>query len=157
MKNILLSLLVWCVAIFVYAQESQDIAFNYSKNLDKQYASVSLHIVKSNDKYEVKYVNWSVVKTRVQIDRAKSGWKQNDFVCFVLDENDQVIDTIIIQHPLQPQDDMNTSKAQAKEILENTVSIYFKYSDNMKFLSIYKVEEDNNLIMINTLIIPQGK
>ena len=92
------------------------------------------------------------------VSNSKSGkWNENDFVCFILDENKNILDTLIIVQPLHqryeyPNDD-GTIGSSIIELEQNEVMLRFSYTTKMKYLLIKKAKKNGKFKTLNTLSI----
>ena len=104
-------------------------------------------------------VNSKIVETAKKNDDNESVTvHENDFVCFILDKHKNIIDTLLILQPLHPRfeypEDNNTIGSRVIEHKTGDVLLKFSYSSAMKYLRIEKVEENNNLKLLDILEIP---
>lgn len=157
------SFILFCFTDSSDAQEIQSISVR-NKNSDVEFqqsrlAVISLKITKIKDQYSVSFTNAGLFNTSKNIPELKKTWTENDFVCFIIDEQKQILDTLVIQQPMKiryefPQED-ETIGTKIIDLPENEVLLRFPYTTEMKRLSITKCSEDGNLILIDTLDLPE--
>lgn len=119
-------------------------------------ALVSLNITKTDNGYLVSLPNSRIVNASIKSeDLRPDKWNDNDFICFVLDKDKSILDTLIIVQPLHPRyeypNDDGTIGSKVIELNQNEVLLRFSYNVKMKFLRIVKVEKNNKLIILNTI------
>ncbi len=122
-------------------------------------ALVLLNISNADGHYSISIVNSKIVETAKKNDDNESVTvHENDFVCFILDKHKNIIDTLLILQPLHPRfeypEDNNTIGSRVIEHKTGDVLLKFSYSSAMKYLRIEKVEENNNLKLLDILEIP---
>lgn len=157
------SFILLCLTNSADAQEIQSISVR-NKNSDvefqqSQLAVISLKITKTKDRYSVSLTNAGLFNTSKNIPELKKTWTENDFVCFIIDEQKQILDTLVIQQPMKiryefPQED-ETIGTKIIDLPENEVLLRFPYTTEMKRLNITKCSEGGNLILIDTLELPK--
>lgn len=165
MKNVFFIILFSSSLITAGAQETQSIlAKNKIADVESEQpkiAVISLKITKSENQYSVALTNATILNTTKKFSESSKKWDENDFVCFILDEQKQILDTLVIQQPLKvryefPKDD-ETIGTTTVDLLENEVLLRFAYSIKMKYLSIAKVGENRKLEKPDTLELLQVK
>jgi hypothetical protein len=122
----------------------------------KRLAMVLLNISNDDGHYSISIVNSKIIETTKKIDDNKYDiWHENDFVCFILDKQKKIIDTLLISQPLHPRfeypEDDNTIGSKVIEHKNNDVLLKFSYLSTMKYLRIEKVEENNHLRLLDVL------
>lgn len=126
----------------------------------KKVAMVLLNISNADGNYTTSIINSKIIETsKEKIEDNKLGiWRENDFLCFILDKNKNIVDTLLIVQPLHPRfeypEEDNTIGSKVIEQKSNDVLLKFTYLSTMKYLRIEKVEENNNLKLIDVLEIP---
>lgn len=123
---------------------------------------ISLQITNYKNEISAKITESKIVTTPKKVEQKKSNnWKENDFVCFVMDDNKNINDTILIVQPLNPRyetpNDDGTINSSIIEIKNNDVMLRFPYTHKTKYLRIDKVEKDKKLKTINTITIPTNQ
>lgn len=123
---------------------------------------ISLQITNYKNEISAKITESKIVTTPKKVEPKKSNnWKENDFVCFVMDHNKNINDTILIVQPLNPRyetpNDDGTINSSTIEIKNNDVMLRFQYTHKTKFLRIDKVENNNKLKNINIIAIPTNQ
>ena len=114
-------------------------------------ALVSMNISKKKfNRYDISISNATIVNTSKKArNPSPVSWNADDFICFILDENEHILDTLLIFQPLNqryeyPQDDGSIGS----EIIEETqrdVLISFNYDPEMKYLQVDRVKKNNKL------------
>lgn len=123
---------------------------------------ISLQINNYKNEISAKITESKIVTTPKKVEPKKSSnWKENDFVCFILDEKKKINDTILIDQPLNPRyetpNDDGTINSSTIEIKNNDIMLRFPYTNKTKYLRIDKVEKDKKLKTINTITIPTNQ
>ena len=122
-------------------------------------AVISLNIAKTDSDYLISISNSRLVNGSEKSTYPESEkWTENDFICFILDRNTEIIDTLIIVQPLHPRYEYPGENgiigSKVVELEMNEVLLRFPYSSVMRYLQFEKVEKNNKLKGISTLEIP---
>lgn len=125
----------------------------------KRIAMILLNISNSDGDYSTSIVSSRIIETAKEFkNNKKNVWHENDFVCFILDKHKNIIDTLLIFQPLHPRfeypEDDGIIGSVVIEQKNNNVLLRFNYLSTMKYLRIEKVEENDNLKLIDVLEIP---
>jgi hypothetical protein len=160
--NIIYWIVFLIIAFFSCKTHSSSHTSNNNEGNDnesKRVAMILLNITNSDGKYSTSIVNSKIIETTKDFnDKENDTWRENDFVCFVLDKNESILDTILIFQPLHPRfeypEDDNTIGSKVIEQKNSSVLLKFSYLSTMKYLRIEKIEEDNTLKLVNILEIP---
>lgn len=170
MKMTLRNITIYTILVFISVilitgcakRISSTISRNDNKvlNIDSpKLAIISLNFVNIDGNYSVSITNSIIINTSKMVSNPKpSKWNENDFVCFILDENRNTLDTLIIIQPLHPRyeypnDDGRTINSVTIELEDNEVMLRFSYTTKMKYLQIEKVEKNGKHKAIETLLI----
>lgn len=165
MKNLFFIILFSSSLITAEAQETQSMLEKNKiaemESEQPQIAVISLKITKTENQYSVAFTNATILNTIKNVSESSKKLNENDFVCFILDERKQILDTLIIQQPLKvryefPKDD-ETIGSTTVDLLENEVLLRFTYTMQMKYLRVAKVGESRKLIIIDTVELSQVK
>lgn len=156
-------LLTTTFLVFLFLLNAQEAAFpdtlpssqtiGYSGN---KIAAISLNFAHSENGNSVRLIHIRIIETNKIITEQSRQWVENDFVGFILNNQGQNLDTLLIQQPLKvryeyPKEDMKTLGSTIVDLPENDVLIRFPYIDSMKFIRIYKVDGRKQLKLIETL------
>lgn len=125
----------------------------------KRTAMILLNITNDDGQYSTSITNSKIIETTKNLDDHKSDkWHENDFVCFILDNQKNTLDTLLIFQPLHPRfefpDENNDIGSKVIEHKNSDVMLRFSYSSTMKYLRIEKVEGNHKLKLIDILEIP---
>jgi hypothetical protein len=82
-------------------------------------------------------------------------WTKDDFVCLLLDQDEQILDTLIVKHPLKPAyeypNEDGTLGMITVDVTENEVLLRFPYDDAMRFILVSEVTDQRRLIPVTKL------
>lgn len=82
-------------------------------------------------------------------------WHTNDFVCFLLNADDEILDTLVIRQPLKPRyeypGENGTIGSVATDLATNEVLVRFPYSETMRYLQVSEVTGQRQLNIITKL------
>lgn len=125
----------------------------------KRTAMILLNITNDDGQYATSITNSKIIETTKKLDDHKSDkWHENDFVCFILDNQKNTLDTLLIFQPLHPRfeypNENNDIGSKVIEHKSSDVMLRFSYSSTMKYLRIEKVEANHKLKLIDILEIP---
>lgn len=125
----------------------------------KRTAMILLNITNDDGQYSTSITNSKIIETTKKLDDHKSDkWHENDFVCFILDNQKNTLDTLLIFQPLHPRfeypDENNDIGSKVIEHKNSDVMLRFSYLSTMKYLRIEKVEANHKLKLIDILEIP---
>lgn len=159
----ILWILILCLGLYSCKQHFSRAPSNGSMEKDKISEGIVillLNIASDNGHYSVSITNSRIIETKKEVDNNKSErWNKNDFVCFVLDEGKNIMDTLLIVQPLHTRfeypGDENAIGSKVIEHQDNDVLLRFSYSSHMKYLRIEKVGEYQQLRLVDILEIPK--
>jgi hypothetical protein len=119
-------------------------------------AIISLSIKNSKDGFEISIPLSKIVDAAEKnTDTNPKIWNENDFVCFLLDKNKRVLDTLVLVQPLNPRyeytGDNNAIENQILQLKETEVLLRFEYKTTMKFLQVVRVMKDGKSELLKTL------
>lgn len=125
----------------------------------KGVALILLSISNAEGQYSISISNSRIIETTKKIDDKQSDiWHENDFVCFILDKHNIIMDTLLIFQPLHPRfeypEDGDTIGSRVIEQKNIDLLLRFSYLSTMKYLRIEKIEENNELRLLDILEIP---
>lgn len=159
-KRLLLTTTFLRVLVLLNAQEAaytdtlaSSATIGYSGN---QIAVISLNIVDSEKGNSVQLTHMRAIKSSKKISEQSRHWIENDLVGFILNDQEQILDTLLIQQPLKvryeyPDENIETLGRTTIDLTKNDVLIRFPYTNSMKFIRIYKVDGRKQLKLIDTL------
>lgn len=155
---------IWmCYTNSATAQEKQPSSeSNKNSTIQSQQAQlavISLKITRVENKYSVAITKAALFITSKNVSDTKKKWMENDFVCLIVNDQKQALDTLIIRQPMSiryefPTDD-ETIGTKTVELSENEILLRFPYTAEMKYLSISACETNGNLVLIDTLELPK--
>ena len=125
-------------------------------------AVMSLRILHHKNALEASLAGWTIATTAKQILSSAPGeWNENDVVCFILDEHETILDTLILRHPLRvryeyPTDDQFIGSITVDET-ETEVLLRFPYDEEMKFMRVTKVNHNRQLDVLSLFPLPEVK
>ncbi|HLG36433.1 MAG TPA: hypothetical protein VI757_16260 [Bacteroidia bacterium] len=148
---VFMALLFFAPAFFLSAQTP-------ARNSNNQFAALLLKVSEKDNKYtiekgETKIVNGVYKTPRAAIDEGK----ENDLVCFILDERNTAVDSLLIPNPLSiryeyPEDERNIGTAVMNK-KENEIMVRFNYNPAMKYILIKRIGKDGSMAALATLTI----
>lgn len=158
MKKLLIATLLFFSFITV---EAQGVYSGIQEKASSRFlATFILKIEKSGTQYSTELISGRLLNTSKKYSKFSHKWHKNDFLCLILDGQRNVLDTLIIRHPLKQRlefiNDDGSFSTRIVEKTEKVVPLRFQYTSEMKFLRMVKVGENRELLQLNTIEIPQA-
>jgi hypothetical protein len=163
-KKTLILLLALIISILTLPGPPAGASENQDANVHSsgvKLAILSLKISKSGNQYSLSVTNYMFLNTSKNFDNTLKSWKENDFVCFLLNKENRVIDTLVIQQPLNvryefPEVDGSIGSTTVG-MKENEIVLRFPYRKQIEFIRIDRVGKDGALQTLDTLKMPKEK
>ena len=149
-----LFLLLLCLPMIGFGQDN-----NEPISVQKKFFISALEINKNGNNYFFNIKNPKisdgVIKNHHRISLVR---KENDFLCYILNENHKIIDSLEIGNPLEIRYEFDNEDGEIAfkviNVNKNEIIIRFQFLNQMKYLKILKIEKDGLLKQITTLTLP---
>jgi hypothetical protein len=121
-----------------------------------QFAIMILKVSYYDNQYEIQKKDSKLVNgVYKNLFATMNDGNENDLICFILDQENNPIDSLVIDNPLSTRYEYSEDEIHIKSVIfdksENEVLIRFNYKSEMKYLLIKKIEKDKSLKAITTL------
>ncbi|MPR35492.1 hypothetical protein [Salmonirosea aquatica] len=156
---------IWITSILVFlfigcSKKNKKSSFQPTKietvtDLDKV-AVVLVRIQKKGNNYSAFIPNYKIINSsKIISNTSAKNWRENDFICFILNQNKTIMDTLIITKPMQQSYEFSNDKkiieSKIVESSENELLLRFNYNSNMESIQVLRVQNDNSLKIISTI------
>lgn len=119
-------------------------------------ALVALKFVRQGETTHVSVTHSTRIQTsKNRVESSSKEWTTDDFVCLLMDQDEHILDTLVIKHPLKlayeyPNEDRTLGMINV-DVTENEVLLRFPYDDAARFLLVSEVTNQRQLKTITRL------
>ena len=155
MNNTVLFSFTFLISFTSIAQE------NSKSNIEENRFFIgSLEINKKENDYSFKIKNPKILDGFVKENHDNLfARKENNFLCYILNENKEIIDSLGIGNPLEMKYEYNNEHGEIQSkmvnVVKNEIIIRFQFLNEMKYINISKTEENGVLRHMITLPLPK--
>ena len=111
--------------------------------------------IDNNDKCSFKIRKSSILDGRIKTRKNNKKLQEGDFICYISNVKNQIIDSIYIGNPLNPTYEYNsnveTLNYHSINSKEGDIILKFNYSRNMQYLSIYRYENQQRVHQVSKI------
>lgn len=155
-KRFLTLLLLNVAMLFVFTAHAQNTVSTTGENSETQFVMSTLKIARLANVYDVRLLQSKLVEGMYKkAGNAASPISEGDLLCWVLNDQNQPLETIVIKDPLKIRyeypDDGGQIGSAIIERPDNELVIRFNFIPGMKYLLIKRIGTDGEPVALATL------